>query len=522
MDIIERELIQRELKGRKIPAFYLAIWLFRNQAWAIETASEDIVKVFLDKFGITSEEANQILDLSVPANIDQSALLQFNPISVSDLIPAIGIPPDLPGEGGGILSYLELQGVGPAANLKFEPGKRINLITGDNGLGKTFLLDTVWWALTGHWLGYPADPANSPFRQPAISYRVAGEYKESDTITVEYDRAAFSWPAPGESKADPCLLIYARADNSFAIWDPAQRASSTLTPNTSSQYLIFSAEDVWLGLVDKVSSRSFCEGLLRDWVNWQSTQAKEFTELTQILKRLSPRDLGELRPGQPTRVPVDKRPMPTLSLPYGDVAVIYASAGMRRIISLAYLLVWAWSEHKVASSQADQPQQRRMVILIDEIEAHLHPKWQRLILPALVDVQSELSNELEVQFLIATHSPFVTVSVEPIFNADIDKIFNLDFANQDMFTKMVVLNELPFVKFGVIDSWLTEVFGVAQPRHNLSGGTALEDAKQLQLHDNPDPQQIREVHGRLVKYLAPDDEFWSRWLYFAEEHGVKT
>ena len=37
--------------------------------------------------------------------------------------------------------------------------ERWNLFTGsDNGLGKTFLLDIVWWALTGTWAGNPGWP----------------------------------------------------------------------------------------------------------------------------------------------------------------------------------------------------------------------------------------------------------------------------------------------------------------------------------------------------------------------------
>jgi hypothetical protein len=28
---------------------------------------------------------------------------------------------------------------------------RLNLLSGDNGLGKTFLLDIAWWTLTGTW-----------------------------------------------------------------------------------------------------------------------------------------------------------------------------------------------------------------------------------------------------------------------------------------------------------------------------------------------------------------------------------
>ena len=273
LEVIEHEL-QRILKGRRIPAFYIAAWLYRNEDWPDDTTPTDLVNAFLGEFKIKPEEATILFDLSIPTAVDKIPLLQTNPVTVNDLIPIIGIPSDLPGEGGGILSYLELQGVGPAANLNFEPGKRINLITGDNGLGKTFLLDTVWWALTGHWLGYPADPTNSPSKQATISYRVAGEYKESDTITIEYDRATFSWPTPSDSKADPCLLVYARADNSFAIWDPAQHSAKILNQRPSLlPYYNFSADEVWFGLEDK--NQSLCEGLIRDWVHWQNTNDEE-------------------------------------------------------------------------------------------------------------------------------------------------------------------------------------------------------------------------------------------------------
>ena len=50
-----------------------------------------------------------------------------------------------------MLKQLTLQNVGPAPSMKMEMGSRLNLITGDNGLGKSFLLDVAWWALTRKW-----------------------------------------------------------------------------------------------------------------------------------------------------------------------------------------------------------------------------------------------------------------------------------------------------------------------------------------------------------------------------------
>jgi len=48
-----------------------------------------------------------------------------------------------------MLHRLHLKNVGPASELALKPlARRLNLITGDNGLGKSFLLDVAWYCLT--------------------------------------------------------------------------------------------------------------------------------------------------------------------------------------------------------------------------------------------------------------------------------------------------------------------------------------------------------------------------------------
>ena len=46
------------------------------------------------------------------------------------------------------------------------------------------------------------------------------------------------------------------------------------------------------------------------------------------------------------------------------------------------------------------------IILIDEIDVHLHPRWQRKIVPALEDLFPAC------QFIATTHSPFVIQAVD--------------------------------------------------------------------------------------------------------------
>jgi hypothetical protein len=307
------------------------------------------------------------------------------------------------------------------------------------------------------------------------------------------------------------LIVYARVDGSFAVWDPAKQAIK-LDPSKGNDKSVFTSGEVWDGLQGQI------EGLIRDWVTWQNNPHRyPFETFIKVLESLSPPDLGSLKPGQPVRIPDDPREIPTIVHPYGDTPIVYTSAGVRRVITLAYLIVWAWNEHKIAADQRRTQPQRRMVILVDEMEAHLHPRWQRAVLPALMSIGDMLSTALETQFLVATHSPLVMASAETVFDADKDSLVHLDLSDNGI----VSLQELEFVRWGDVSSWLTSpVFEMMHAR-SREAEAAIEAAKSLQLRNDPSASEVEEVSGRLIKYLAPDDQFWPRWIAFAEKFGVE-
>jgi len=61
----------------------------------------------------------------------------------------------------------------------------------------------------------------------------------------------------------------------------------------------------------------------------------------------------------------------------------------------------------IANPSLPKPLQGSGVVLIDEIELHLHPKWQREIIPALTRTFPNC------QFIVTTHSPQVLSQVKP-------------------------------------------------------------------------------------------------------------
>lgn len=171
----------------------------------------------------------------------------------------------------------------------------------------------------------------------------------------------------------------------------------------------------------------------------------------------------KLRPGKPRRVHLDdRRDIPTLITFYGEVPVTLASAGVRRILSMAYLLVWAWREHMEAARLTGRPTTSEILILVDEVELHLHPQWQRVILPALLGAIKHLSAEVNVQIVATTHAPLVLASLEPHFDTDRDALFTFDL---DKKAGVVKVEKAAWRRRGDASNWLTsDVFDLGMAR----------------------------------------------------------
>ena len=526
-----QELKDKLYQGQKIPAYALAVWLYRDKDWPPQTTPQSIIDSFIQQFNINDLEGRELFDLSSSILSDQRPFLINDPFSWEELSAKLSVPdpPDIPKDEGGTLSFLTIEGAGPARKIHLDLAERVNLFTGDNGLGKSFILESAWWALSGHWTSFPAYPREDAGRdEPTISFQIEGTSGKSNKGVSTYDWELQKWSFSQERPTIPGLLIYARVDGAFAVWDPAKDYWAASANTQGASPLVFSRDEIWNGLQGNVGGNVnfLSNGLISDWIHWQNSPEKEpFATLKRVLRRLSPSitgegDLGPLKPGKPTRIPRDSRWMPTIEHTYGEIPLVYASAGVRRIVALAYLIVWAWEEHKSQSKLMRREPQQRMVTLIDEIEAHLHPKWQRKVMPALLEVQQDLDPDLRMQLLIATHSPLIMASYEPHFDEEKDKIFHMSLTKENLLTSEITVEESDFVIYGTADSWLTsEIFELTQAR-SIEAERAIEDAKKLQSREGPTKKEIEEVNQRLIEYLSAHDRFWTRWTFFAEEHGI--
>jgi hypothetical protein len=429
-----------------------------------------------------------------------------------------------------MLKTLDIRGVGPAALMEIEFAERINIITGDNGLGKSFILDIAWWALTRTWAGQPVMPAIGSQVEPSIHFKLEGKTKPVED-TCSYDPQLRSWRRKAGRPSNPGLVLYAKSDGGFAVWDPARnywkqeggKDKDFPSPDRPQAY-IFLPQEVWDGYPLNSSNKQ-CNGLISDWATWQLQDGDAFAQLRRALEALSPSSNEQLVPGPLVRISsTDSRLYPTIRTPYGqDVPIVFASAGMKRILALAYLLVWSWQEHCLASAEAKDVPTHQIVFLFDEIESHLHPKWQRKIFASVLAVMDALIGDVaveQVQVVAATHSPLVLASLESEFENGRDALFDLDIVQVDETSLQVQLKKMTWERLGTVDRWLkSDVFNLKHARSEKAE-TVIERVTQAMQGVPLDSAGAKQLDIALAGVLGESDPLWVQWRYFAEKKGL--
>ena len=110
-------------------------------------------------------------------------------------------------------------------------------------------------------------------------------------------------------------------------------------------------------------------------------------------------------------------------------------------------------------------------MLIDELEAHLHPRWQRSILSSVLRLAESLHANATIQLIAATHSPLVLASAEPTFDAEQDAWFDLDLEKVGNKPQVMLRKREPST-----DSGSTTSAGTARKTRSAPGARASRSA----------------------------------------------
>jgi predicted ATP-binding protein involved in virulence len=310
-----------------------------------------------------------------------------------------------------------------AAEFTFKPG--FNLIVGVNGVGKTTALESLAVGLAAvsrhiNKLKGPAQgfvtsdirsgshaltveievevedrPFNYVIHQPredAVSQ--AGKEGLPREQTVETPaKAAFVGDAPpiadGKTLLRPLAVIFSTRR---AV--PSDRAA-TKSAATGGYAAAFA---------EAFSARELRLGEFAAWMRAQSALAAETPNKARVLEAFE-KAVRRFLPGYSNlRLSDDDQPRLLIERRGVEVPVRNLSDGERGSLALVLDLT-----RRLAQANPDLPDPAATgtgVVLIDEIDLHLHPKWQREIVRSLPDAFPRL------QFIATTHSPQVIGEVE--------------------------------------------------------------------------------------------------------------
>lgn len=150
------------------------------------------------------------------------------------------------------------------------------------------------------------------------------------------------------------------------------------------------------------------------------------------------------------------------------------------------------------------------IVLIDEVDLHLHPQWQRRVLPGLVAAFPNM------QFIVTTHAPMTLASVEDFYAPEKDGVFRLKPGENGE----IEIEDLEIDKYGTANEWLKEIFELDEPR-SLSSEEAIKKGKAVLKNSAlATAAEIAAANEALQEHLNAHDPFWIRWNHFAEKSGI--
>ena len=301
----------------------------------------------------------------------------------------------------------------------------LTVLHGANGHGKTSVLSAIAVGLTddlGHLLDESAiDLCEDDWREGAVDPRIC---------VIDMDRG--TWERRGDEAADeqmekerkdfrdfsrknraeyintskdniPIVAFYGTERTVFGMpdWLVSQRGSQ-YTPSRS------------VALEGALSDRTDFEGLLVWFYFKENEELRERRERRDFDYQL--KDVSVIRQAITSMLPEVSNPRIELN-PLRFVVSVKSKEGRTEKLSLdqlsgGYRIVLALAADLArrmaqGNPHMEDPLQSEAIVLIDEIELHLHPAWQQRILD---DLMRTFPN---AQFIVSTHSPQVLTTVEP-------------------------------------------------------------------------------------------------------------
>ena len=389
------------------------------------------------------------------------------------------------------LKKIVLEDIGPFEKLELDFQENWKILLGDNGVGKTTILKALAVAFVGDTALHLAAPllrvGKSIGRIRIVTFENPNGYLvEIQKVGSGVDIVSYS----GNAIELEGLLVLGfpplRATTWLKIKGPIFD-NNWKGPNMKDVEPLISGipdirmDDLKQWVVNEEVS-SCAEGTSQIDRNRKKELLKKFFDIVNILIDQS---IKEFEVTSDFQVQVETND--------GRIPIESLSQGMTSLLSWVGILLQRLYE---VHDEIEDPTQEYALVLMDEIDAHLHPKWQQTLITKLKNIFPN------VQFIASTHSPLVVAGmpVSQIVRFERNKEGQVEIAHVD-----------EDMSIGRTDQVLTgDLFGL-KTTMSLDEETEkiMEEYKRLlaiRKRNNNEDNRFYELHDLLIDRLPPTPE----------------
>lgn len=372
------------------------------------------------------------------------------------------------------VNYIEITGVAGVEFIHIDFNESANIICGPNGIGKTTVLESVSHILSNGQSQILKRNVKSDRSKITVSINELGMERKQ---TAEFDtfRPEMTAQISGMHEFSKKVLSFkiTRTFNYVPIQAVGRDADKQQYIMWQEAFNGISLSDIKNWFVNRYLYSAHVGALSKEQLDNFILAKKCFSILDQRFSF--------------SKVDASTNEI-LINTPSGEIYYEYLSSGFKSIISLLFGIIkeieLRFKEPRIKAFEFDG------VILIDELELHLHPAWQGKIVSVITTVFPM------AQIIATTHSPHIIQASEPNQIIVLAHDENLKVINKEL-----PLNEYGF-KGWTIEEVLTDVMGMYDLRTAIFN--ELMEKFQKSVEEN-DIEKANRVYNEVNSMLHPQN-----------------